>query len=106
LLFVSVFTPPSCPSTVNVKCVCIGRSDCRICVHPPYLSLNFRRRFWCMVREEIVFGDDEYLWMWTFVEHRGVEPDRHTNDQGVDDSDDDTDSDVSTARQEQHWLSE
>jgi hypothetical protein len=31
------------------------------------------------------------------------EPDRHTNEQGVDDSDDDDiDSDVSTARQDQH----
>jgi hypothetical protein len=30
------------------------------------------------------------------------EPDRHTNEQGVDDSDDDTDSDASTVRQEQH----
>ena len=30
------------------------------------------------------------------------EPDRHTNEQGVDDSDDDTDSDTSTTRQEEH----
>ena len=35
------------------------------------------------------------------------EPDRHTNEQGVDESDDDDiDSDSSTARQDQHWLSE
>ncbi len=33
------------------------------------------------------------------------EPDRHTNEQGVDDSDDDTDSDVNTTHQEQDWLS-
>ena len=30
------------------------------------------------------------------------EPDRHTNEQGVDNSDDDADSDASTTRQDQH----
>jgi hypothetical protein len=35
------------------------------------------------------------------------EPDRLTNEQGVDDSDDDDiDSDTSTERQDQHWLIE
>ena len=34
------------------------------------------------------------------------EPDRHTNEQGVDDSDDDADSDTRTARQERDCFSE
>ena len=34
------------------------------------------------------------------------EPDRHTNEQGVDDSDDDTDSDTSTTHQERDCFSE
>jgi hypothetical protein len=33
-------------------------------------------------------------------------PDRHTNEQGVDDSDDDADSDTRTARQERDCFSE
>ena len=110
-----------------------------------------------MVREEIVFGDDECLCMWAYVEHRRVDTqqaqaqigatkcgkgsacswqprpqegyvaiqaaeshvglaDTHqwtgtthklTNEQGVDDSDDDDiNSDSSTERLDQHWLSE
>ena len=60
-----------------------------------------------MVREEIVFGDDECLCMRAYVEYRGVdtrqaqeqtriiEPDRRTYEQGVDDADeDDIDSDA------------
>ena len=34
------------------------------------------------------------------------EPDRHTNEQGVNDSDDDTDSDVKTVQQEPQCLSD
>ena len=101
-----------------------------------------------MVREEIVFGDDECLCMRAYVEHGRVdtqeaqpnvekavrahgnlvlrkamllsrqqkvawdsqthisESDRLTNEQGVDDSDDDADSDTSTARQERDCFSE
>jgi hypothetical protein len=79
-----------------------------------------------MVREEIVFGHVKCLYIRRicgtskggYITNTGTdgivwdsqtnicEPDRHTNEQGVDDTDDDIDSDVSNVCQDHHRLSE
>jgi len=54
-----------------------------------------------VLRKDILLSRQEKV-IWD-SQTRISEPDRHTNEQGVDDSDDDDiDSDVSTTRQDQH----